>query len=108
MQRIGTAVILPVGSRARATIGRLRVRVLPCHLLRGRTNGLGRCTLVIEPLRGTGLGRQIMDAFEQWAKDRQSVLVSLTTRGAAAFYEHRGYTSKAGYYKKYLAIGSPQ
>ena len=58
--------------------------------------------LVIEPLRGTGIGRQLMDAFEQWAKDQQSVLVSLATRGATAFYEHRGYTSKAGYYKKYV------
>jgi GNAT superfamily N-acetyltransferase len=64
--------------------------------------------LVIESLRGTGIGRQLMDAFEQWAKDRQSVLVSLATRGAAAFYEHRGYTSKAAYYKKYLAIDPPQ
>jgi len=64
--------------------------------------------LVIEPLRRTGIGRQLMNAFEQWAKDRQCVLVSLATRGATAFYEHRGYTSKAGYYKKYLAIGSPQ
>jgi GNAT superfamily N-acetyltransferase len=63
--------------------------------------------LVLEPIRGTGIGRQLMDAFEQWAKDRESVLVSLATRGAAAFYEHRGYTSKAGYYKKYLATGSP-
>ncbi|MDO8631754.1 MAG: GNAT family N-acetyltransferase [Phycisphaerales bacterium] len=64
--------------------------------------------LVIEPLRGTGIGRELMDAFEQWAKDRHSVLVSLATRGAAAFYEHRGYTSKAGYYKKYLTTVSPQ
>ncbi len=63
---------------------------------------------MIEPLRGAGLGRQLMDAFEQWAKDQQNVLVSLATRGAAAFYEHRGYTSKAGYYKKYFATGSPQ
>jgi hypothetical protein len=46
-----------------------------------------------------------MDALEQWAKDRQSVLVSLATRGAAALYEHRGYTSTAGYYKKYCATG---
>jgi GNAT superfamily N-acetyltransferase len=60
---------------------------------------------VIEPLRGTENGRQLMDAFEQWAKDRQSVLVSLATRSAAAFYEHRGYTSTAGYYKKYCATG---
>jgi GNAT superfamily N-acetyltransferase len=64
--------------------------------------------LVIEPLRGTGIGRQLMDAFEQWANDRQSVLVSLATRGAAAFYEHRGYTSKAGYYKKCFATVSSQ
>jgi GNAT superfamily N-acetyltransferase len=61
-----------------------------------------------EPLRGTGIGRQLMDAFEHWANDRKSVLVSLATRGAAAFYEHRGYTSKAGYYKKYFAPGSPR
>jgi len=64
--------------------------------------------LVMEPHRATGIDRQLMDAFEQWAKDRQSVLVSLATRGAAAFYEHRGYTSRAGYYKKYFAIDSPQ
>jgi GNAT superfamily N-acetyltransferase len=60
--------------------------------------------LVIEARRGTGIGRQLMDAFERWAKDRQSVIVALATHGAAAFYERRGYTSRAGYYKKYLAI----
>ena len=43
--------------------------------------------LVSEPLRGTGIGRQLMDAFERWAQHRQCVLVSLATRGAAAFYE---------------------
>jgi hypothetical protein len=48
-----------------------------------------------------------MNFLEEWANDRMSVLVSLATRGAAAFYEHRGYTSKAGYYKKYFAAGSP-
>jgi GNAT superfamily N-acetyltransferase len=40
--------------------------------------------LVLEPLRGTGIGRQLMDGFEQWANDRRSVLVSLATSGAAA------------------------
>jgi hypothetical protein len=42
------------------------------------------------------------DAFEQWAQDRHCVLVSLATRGAAAFYERRGYTSHARYDKKYV------
>ena len=43
-----------------------------------------------------------MDAFEARAKARGSVLISLATRGAARFYEHRGNASKAAYYKKYL------
>ena len=64
--------------------------------------------LVTETLRGTGIGCQLMDGFEQWARDRQNVQVSLATRGAAAFYEHRGYASTAGYYKKYFATGSTQ
>ena len=34
------------------------------------------------------------------------MLVSLATLGAAAFHEQRGFTSKAGYYKKYLSIES--
>lgn len=46
--------------------------------------------------------------FQQPARDQNSVLVSLATLGAAAFHEQRGYTSKAGYYKKYLSIESPQ
>ena len=58
--------------------------------------------LVSEPLRGTGIGRQLMDAFELWAQARRCVMVSLATRSAAAFYEHRGYSSKAGYYKRYF------
>jgi GNAT superfamily N-acetyltransferase len=63
--------------------------------------------LVIESLRRTGIGRLLMDAFERWAQDRHCVLVSLATRGAAAFYEHLGYTSNAGYYKKYFSPGTP-
>ena len=58
--------------------------------------------LLSEPLRGTGIGRQLMDAFELWAQARRCVMVSLATRSAAAFYEHRGYRSKAGYYKRYF------
>ena len=58
--------------------------------------------LVSEPLRGTGIGRQLMDAFELWAQARRCVMVSLATRSAAAFYEHRGYSSQAGYYKRYF------
>ena len=59
--------------------------------------------LVTESLRGEGIGRQLMDAFETWSSEKKCVLVSLATRGAAPFYEHLGYATKAAYYKKYLS-----
>lgn len=58
--------------------------------------------LVDAEARSCGVGRQLMSAFETWAARHHSVLVALATRGAATFYEHLGYASKAGYFKKYL------
>lgn len=58
--------------------------------------------LVRPDVRGQGVGRLLMDAFEKWAAGRNCKLVSLATAGAGAFYEHLGYATKAGYYKKYL------
>jgi GNAT superfamily N-acetyltransferase len=55
--------------------------------------------------RGAGLGRQLMEAFEEWASLHKCVLVGLATRGAASFYERLGYASKAAYFKKYLGSG---
>jgi len=51
--------------------------------------------------RGEGIGRMLMTAFEAWALSRDCKLVALSTAGARPFYEHLGYASKAGYYKKY-------
>jgi GNAT superfamily N-acetyltransferase len=62
--------------------------------------------LVLEALRRRGVGRALMSAFETWAEQHSCKLVSLATAGAGAFYERLGYTSKAGYYKKYLPDGS--
>ena len=44
-----------------------------------------------------------MGALEAWALRQNCVLVSLATAGSRDFYESRGYMSKAGYYKKYIA-----
>jgi GNAT superfamily N-acetyltransferase len=52
--------------------------------------------------RRMGIGKSLMESFEQWAIERDCVLVGLATGGASAFYERLGYASKAGYYKKYL------
>jgi GNAT superfamily N-acetyltransferase len=57
---------------------------------------------VVELARGEGTGRLLMETFESWAMRNNCVLVSLATRGAAQFYEHLGYETKAAYYKKYL------
>jgi GNAT superfamily N-acetyltransferase len=36
--------------------------------------------------RGQGIGRDLMDAFEQWAAEQGCALVALATRRAAPFY----------------------
>jgi GNAT superfamily N-acetyltransferase len=64
--------------------------------------------LVSKEFRGQGHGRALMEAFEAWATASGCVLVSLATAGAAAFYEHLGYATKAAYYKKYLAAAGKQ
>lgn len=58
--------------------------------------------LVAESARRCGIGRSLMQAVETWAHEHQCALVGLATAGAREFYEHIGYASQAGYYKKYL------
>lgn len=59
--------------------------------------------IVVKPeLRGRGLGRRLMAAFEEWAGDHHCKVVALATGGAREFYERLGYSSRAGYYKKTL------
>ena len=74
----------------------------PTFYARGQTAWVDEI-LVDESSRGRGLGRLLMEAFEEWARGHDCVLVSLATRGTTGFYEHLGYSSRASYYKKYLA-----
>ena len=52
--------------------------------------------------RGQGIGRALIDAFEQWAKSRDAALVGLMTRRAAPFYLALGYENSATYFRKLL------
>ena len=52
--------------------------------------------------RGQGIGRGLIDAFEQWAKARNAALVGLMTRRAAPFYLALGYENSAIYFRKLL------
>src|SRR5690242_13133831 len=53
-------------------------------------------------LRGRGIGRALMTAFEQWACERGCALVALATRRAAPFYRALGYQDSAAYLRKLL------
>jgi GNAT superfamily N-acetyltransferase len=53
-------------------------------------------------LRGRGIGRALMTAFEQWAGERGCALVALATRRAAPFYHALGYEDSATYLRKLL------
>jgi GNAT superfamily N-acetyltransferase len=53
-------------------------------------------------VRGRGIGRALMTAFEQWARGRGCALVALATRRAAPFYQALGYEDSAAYLRKLL------
>lgn len=58
--------------------------------------------LVRTELRGVGLGRALMTAFERWAAEQGCALVALATRRAAPFYSALGYQESAAYFRKLL------
>ena len=58
--------------------------------------------MVRDAWRRQRIGGQLMAAFEDWARSRNSALVALATRRAAAFYSRLGYEESATYFRKLL------
>ncbi|UCB44010.1 MAG: GNAT family N-acetyltransferase [Dehalococcoidales bacterium] len=58
--------------------------------------------MVREDLRKTGIGRKLMDEFEDWCIQRSSQLIGLATRRAAPFYEALNYENSAVFFRKLL------
>jgi len=58
--------------------------------------------VVRDQVRGQGIGRILMGAFEQWATAEGCALVALATRRAAPFYRALGYAESAAYFRKAL------
>jgi GNAT superfamily N-acetyltransferase len=52
--------------------------------------------------RQAGIGRALMNAFEEWAAAQGCALVALATRRAAPFYRALGYQESAAYLRKVL------
>lgn len=67
----------------------------------GRVSWVEEITVAPESRR-KGIGRALMQAFEQWAKIRGSKLVGLATRRAEAFYSALSYERSAIYFRKLL------
>ena len=57
---------------------------------------------VAETFRHQGIGRLLVQHFEQWAAARDATLVALATRRAASFYQALGYAESATYFRKLL------
>lgn len=60
--------------------------------------------LVSPTVRGTGVGRLLMAAFEGWAVEQGCAVVALATRRAAPFYRALDYEESAAYFRKRLPI----
>jgi GNAT superfamily N-acetyltransferase len=58
--------------------------------------------MVREVERRSGIGRQLMDAVEAWARELGAAYVSLATRRAADFYLALGYEESATFFRKLL------
>jgi GNAT superfamily N-acetyltransferase len=55
---------------------------------------------VTDGFRRHGVGRLLVDSFEQWAKSHDSKLIALATRRASPFYLGLGYEESATYFRK--------
>jgi GNAT superfamily N-acetyltransferase len=61
---------------------------------------------VDEAGRGTGAGRALMTAFEEWAiRTSDARYFAVATRRAGDFYRAVGYAESAGYFKKVSTPG---
>ena len=52
--------------------------------------------------RRHGVGRRLLESFEEWAHSHGARLVALATRRAGAFYSALGYEESAAYFRKML------
>ena len=57
---------------------------------------------VVENFRRRGIGKKLMDEFEEWNLKRGSKLIALATRRASDFYSAIGYEESATYFRKLL------
>ena len=67
----------------------------------GRVAWLEEIT-VLEAVRRKGVGKALMENFEEWSSNRGNRLVALATRRAASFYMSIGYEESATFFRRLL------
>ena len=84
-----------------AIIGYVLGSYHPCFYASGNVAWIEE--IFVEPEhRGSGLGRDLMTNFEEWAEDQNCRLVALATRRAADFYQAINYDETAVCFRKQL------
>lgn len=58
--------------------------------------------MVSPTYRRKGVGKLLMESFEEWGKSKEARLIALATRRAADFYQSIGYTESATYFRKVI------
>ena len=74
--------------------------ITPCMRM---AESLGSKEITVEEsFRNSGVGKALMERFEEWSSSWGRKLVALATRRAASFYKGIGYEESATFFRKLL------
>lgn len=93
-----------VAEEAGAVVGYLLAQLEPTFFADGPVAWVQE-VMVDAPVRGSGVGRALMAAAEDWGLAHGAAYVALASRRAGGFYEALGYDASATFYKR--AGGTP-
>ena len=91
--------LLVVAEEAAQILGYLLAHSYAGLVANGRVCWIAEVTVHADRRR-QGIGRQLMQSCEAWARERNVKLVALATRRADAFYAALGYEASATYFRK--------
>lgn len=93
---------LAVATHSNAVVGYVLGDIHPCFYASGNVAWIEEI-MVHKDFRKNGVGKLLMDYFEDWAAKSNCRLVALATRRASKFYEALDYKQSATYFKKELS-----
>lgn len=100
---VAPGMFLAVAESEEAVIGYVLGTVHPTFYASGNVGWVEEI-MVQQDFRRKGVGRLLMDGFEQWVLSRDCRLIALATRRASDFYKSLGYSESATYFRKVMPI----